>query len=382
MARVARTRQRTSTFVGNWKTWSSSGTLTWNGTYTENRVSNISDYVGRPVQPSPLAASQTKGIVRLDGQYKRTNGATGTFTAYPVVFGQGDVLDVSPPSIPLGWELTTVARSNPSRPVVYPFEIVESVVQLPKMLRGLYNLLSSPRSRLTPRGVSSEYLGLQFGWLPLIDDLRKICNAQSYVEKRAKELNQLYSGKGLRRRVRFSNDTRVYARRGQTSDGTTVFTFPGSVTVTKEVWATIRWFPTSSLPFGGESDERYGAYLRRLVLGLTPEGMVLGAWKIIPWTWLIGWFTNVGDYLAVNSNTVPATYSQACLMRRVRQDYVGGTPTATNVQWHNLSLTDTQRIDQLTRVVGSGVLVPGFNMPFLDMFRLSILGSLAIQRIR
>lgn len=384
MARVPRTRSRMDTHVGVFNRYSSSGALIGSLPVQIQLTSTISDRVGRPVVPSPLDFTQYKGAIVGRGQYRRVDKATGVFLSVPLLLGEGEVPPALVlPSIPSGWELTTVARSNPSRPVVYPFEIVESIIQLPRMLKGLLNLLQHPKTRLSPKGVSSEYLGLQFGWLPLIDDFRKIVNCQSYILKRSRMINDLYSGKGLRRRVKFSETTATYAKRQVFAEAyPTAITFRGSQTRTTEVWATIRWYPTAKLPFYGDSDPRYHAFLRNLVLGLTPEGMAMGAWKIIPWTWLLGWFSNVGDYLAVNSNTVPASYGKACLMRRVTDTWTPASATAVGVEYFNCH-SDGTRVRTLgSRVVGTGILTPGFNMPFLDMFRLSILGSLAIQRIR
>jgi len=382
LARISRTRTRSYTTIGVQRTIRKSTGISSEGQKSITRTSSITDRVGRPVTPSPLISTQYKGEIIASGEF---DDATfrNILIAVPLSHNLGDVIDASDPAVPSGWELTTVARSNPSRPVVYPFEIVESVIQLPRMLKGLLNLLVHPRTIASPKGVANEYLGLQFGWLPFIDDFRKIANCQSYVSKKAKELQQLYSGKGLRRRVRFSNETRVYQQYARVAGANIARAdFWCSTEVTREVWATVRWKPTAPLPFAGEHDARYGAYLRNLVLGFTPEGLATGAWKIIPWTWLIGWFTNVGDYLMVHSNTVPASYSQACLMRKV---VVTRKPTAiqvTNATDRGLSHTGTHVSTRKLRTVGSGVLVPGFNMPFLDMFRLSVLGSLAIQRIR
>jgi hypothetical protein len=130
-------------------------------------------------------------------------------------------------------------------------------------------------------------------------------------------------------------------------------------------------------------DGSHQEFLRNVVLGLTPEGMLTGLWKVIPWTWLIGWFTNASDLLLVRSGTIPANYVEACLMRKVtwkKQSglpvFVGG-PSDTSVgQTGHETWTDRRRS------VGVGSLTPSVNMPFLDMFRLSIVGALAIQRIR
>lgn len=294
----------------------------------------------------------------------------------------GDSINATPLAAPSGWVLTAIARSNPSRPAVTPFEILEDILQLPRQLSGLYNLLKHPRTVMSPKGASNEYLGLQFGWLPMIEDFRKIANWQNLAARRAQDLQRLYYGKGLRKKVRFGSDT-------QSGKGWEQFGGAGLLTIKahcniyckRESWATVRWKPTS-VPVYHPLDIRFNNELRRQVLGLTPEGLMLGAWKVLPWTWLIGWFTNIGDYLLVSSNSVPATYSSVCFMSQ--STFIlepNGHSTTDLLREEDVSMSGHYMRIRKTRIVG-GVPVPGFSVPFLDTFRLSVLGSLAIQRIR
>lgn len=295
---------------------------------------------------------------------------------------QDQTIDSLPLPVPNGWVLTTIARTNPSRPVVTPFEIIENIIQLPRQLTGLLRLLRDPRSRMTPQGVASEYLGVQFGWKPMIEDFRKILDYQSHVLKRAKMLSDLQKGAGLRRRIQLASDNKSSsAYEDVACQGTTFVRARCSVTVAKRVWATVRWKPTAPPPYH-PSDPRYHAYLKRIVLGLTPEGLALGAWKVIPWTWLIGWFTNIGDYTLLYSNTVPASATNLCIMSESKLSLV---PTGTSIYNHGLSATakisGSYTRTRKTRGVGSAA-TPGVNMPFMDMYRQSILGALAIQKVR
>jgi len=385
MARTTRTRNRSISHSGRWRQITSVGPGPWNTT-TRVYASSISDSRGRPVVPSPLSSQQyDDGDCLANGKFSKISGALHgyEFENCPINHNSGEVDDFASPAIPVGWELSAVARSNPSRPVLFPPEVVQDIVSLPKMIKNLWSLLKNPKSKFSPKGVSNEYLGLQFGWIPIIEDLEKISKLQEYINRRAQWAQQLYSNKkGLRRKIRFSKETKTYRKFSQWNTDWGNCTFPGSVEVTKEVWATVRWKPISPIP-PALLDGSHNAFLRNLVLGLTPEGMITGIWKIIPWTWLIGWFTNASDLLLVRSGTLPATYTEACLMRKVTwkrqsgQPVFTGSPTDVSVTQSGLQIW-TSRL----RNVGTGNLIPSVNMPFLDMFRLSIVGALAIQRIR
>jgi hypothetical protein len=103
---------------------------------------------------------------------------------------------------------------------------------------------------------------------------------------------------------------------------------------------------------------------------------MLGAWDVLPWTWLVGYFTNVRDYAMQYSNTVPAVSQNGCIM----------TKTVTVEAYTRLSTStpgytggDGRRsIVSKDRYVGPGTLYA--NLPFLSGKRLSVLGSLAVQR--
>jgi len=359
--------------------------LTETNTYSTG-TDTCSDYVGTPIVDSSLTINSSRpksvqnDILEVNG--KATvywfGKSTHMFDGWPVAVST--TLDTTPLAAPSGWMLDLVAGTNPSRPVISPPMLAQDLIELPKMVYNLGKLLQTPGRVATPAGIASEYLGIKFGWLPLIDDINHLLNVQSYVLKRSKELNQLYSGRGLRRRLRFGESTANERRN-------TVLRYVGpnftsidyDVTVTKRSWGTIHWYPTSPPPYSPSDDEQH-KFARRIVLGLTPEGIARGLWDVIPWTWLLGWFTNVGKYTLAYSNTVPARHGTGCFMSQVRRHYQPGTVkysgayTERYVQGKG-SLT----LVRSTRQVSSATYA-GANLPFLDGSRLSVLGALFAQR--
>jgi hypothetical protein len=279
---------------------------------------------------------------------------------------------------PSGWLLDLVAGTNPSRPIIGIPIWAQNLAQLPKMIKSLGDLIRSPGNVLKPKGFAGEYLGVQFGWLPLIEDLTKLLAFQDYVLKRNKELNELYSGKGLRRRLKFSDDTTSTAVSANTATyANAIVTATSSVTVKRRMWGTIHWYPTTP-PVYHPDDHSWNNLTNRLVLGATPEGLAKGIWDVIPWTWLIGWFTNLGKYTLAHSWTVPADHSGGCLMREAIGTWTAGGATVSagsGKVYHYGQLTRSMK----TRSVSSVVTV-GVNMPYIDMFRLSILSALFVQR--
>jgi hypothetical protein len=296
-----------------------------------------------------------------------------TVQAFPLA-----MTSMVPLAAPSGWQLDLIAGTNPSRPVSNIPELVQDIVQLPKMVKSLGDAILNPASKMSPKGLAGEYLGVQFGWLPLIDDLRKLLNVQHDVIKRCKELNQLYSGKGLRRRLKFADDTAMTNVNCITTVNTSTITQACSLDIKRETWGTVRWKPVTPPPYHPH-DGSQNAFARNLVLGATPEGLANGLWKVIPWTWLLGWFSNIGKFTLAYSGTVPAEHGICNFMSMATATYRGGGVTATNVTKNTLVSGGVAIFQYKTRAV-SAVVSPGANMPFIDMFRLSILGSLFAQR--
>jgi len=272
-----------------------------------------------------------------------------------------------------------IARSNPSRPVITPLTLAQDMIELPAMLRNIGSLLTKPARILSANEIANQNLAFQFGWLPLVQDVRILLDLQSHILRKVKELRRLYDGVGLRKHVPLLEDT-------SNRSFTTRFTVAVNqfvdvsydVTVKKKCWGSIHWKPTT-VPPGILQDEEMNRVARKIVLGLTPEGLVKGAWDLIPWTWLLAWFSDIGNFMLLYNNTIPASHSLICLMNEIVATSVPGRVTPIGVATCDIHLGGAYIYTAKLRVLSGGV-VPSFNMPFISMFRLSILGSLFTQR--
>jgi hypothetical protein len=348
-------------------------------------TNTVDDYRGRPVVSSPFTSNQFAGSIRVNGNvtssYNVGIAVKTVFRDLPMsVNSSGLTTSVLP--APSGWTLDLVAGTNPNKPVISPLMLLQDLVQLPKMIRDLGRLVTKPKRLMTPQETASYYLGAQFGWLPLFEDVRKLFDLQAHIEKKINELYKLQSGRGLRRRLKMGDDT-------QNAKGIEVWPLYGpsnfvnfnyDVTVKRRRWATIKWKP-SSLPSRRLNDAEISSRARRIVLGLTYAGMLQGAWELIPWTWVINWFTNVSKFAIANANTVPVVSSDMCFMSESKRIYIARPITSQGAKDSTLRATGAFTATTKTRIVSS-VVTAGFNVPFLDTFRLSILGALFTQRLK
>jgi hypothetical protein len=243
------------------------------------------------------------------------------------------------------------------------------------MLKNVSKLMRTPKKFLSPREAANQHLGIQFGWLPLVDDVHSLLNVGQYINRRKDELHRLYSGAGLKRRLhlgKWTADTQSL-KLVESASQLQINTRLHSITHVDR-WGTVRWKP-SVTPGHHPSDVEILKLARQVALGMTTEATMLGAWDLIPWTWLINWFTNVKSFASQYSNTVPASSESANVM----------THTQTQEFYKVISITSgytggggSRTIESKSRYVGSATL--DAHIPFLNGSRLSILGSLFVQR--
>jgi hypothetical protein len=272
------------------------------------------------------------------------------------------------------------ARTNPSRPDLTPLSLLQDLYDIPRMLKGVSKLLSHPKSALSAKEIANQNLSIQFGWLPLISDVQKLITTQARVEKRYKRLREMYDTGGVHRKL-FVDEDHVESVLNKTFS---IFTLPGArnfncrITKKTEVqrWGTARWNMLARPPEDLTYD-RLHRLAYNVANGLTVEGMLQGAWDVLPWTWLLDWFTNVGDFALLHSNTVPAVLVSACQMTKTESEtYFDRLPT-TNSAF--TSGGGTAFSTSKVRLPYTGASLTA-GVPGLGLGHVSILGSLFVQR--
>jgi hypothetical protein len=335
-----------------------------------------------------ISHRDNSGIVPLNGiRYRTADG--GIHTKFENYIVQGSYLSMAHVSLPAvssdaSAATLALARTNPNRISVGVPQLLYELRDLPGMYRDIMAYkLQIKRKRANARDVANHYLAAQMGWLPLIGDICKLLDFQSEADKRVKELERLYSRGGLKRRFRM---------RGDESDGEQlidssafIHSTVGTILTAKQIryttrkrWATVRWNPTS-LPSSRYSSKQLNSLARRLVLGLSFGQAAIQAWNVIPWTWLAGWCVNMDDYIAAHNNTVPVSHSTVNIMTHWKTT---DTWTRTDSQVSLYSGGEgTRSFEQKLRAVVAGPVLTA-TIPFLSGRQLSILGALALQRIR
>jgi len=257
----------------------------------------------------------------------------------------------------------TAARTNPSRPYVdVPAELLQ--------LGDITHLLKNAGETLIQK-LAGNYIKYQFGIAPLVGDLYKLTNFHEQVVRRVVELQKLRKAKGLRRTITLANFSWQDASNvimHQTSD----YFYQGVVEQRAQciVKGHARWIPTMDL--SQYSQPELAALAKKSVLGLTVDFATL--WEAVPWSWLIDYGTQVGNFLKAYRNIVPASLEKLCVSRQIHQTY---THKSTNEP--EVSGFSVERYYGYRNPWG---VTPTAHFPFLSGEQMGILSSLAITRAR
>lgn len=246
-----------------------------------------------------------------------------------------------------------------------------------------------------PRSAGSEYLNLEFGLKPFINDLNELCRSIKKANKTAQQMKR-DSGKTIRRgtTVRdertFSDFTSTIPLSLQmmgTSSGslTNTFFLAGWRPQVIEVTHIRTWFKGAYTYYLSEADDFLGKLemyeqLANRVLGtrITPSTL----WELAPWSWLVDWFSDTGTFI----NNVTALSNDRLVLRygylmneitRSRTHTITGIrPVNGTGPWSTSVITESISKNR-TRASPYGF---GVNVGALSPQRWAILGALGMTK--
>jgi hypothetical protein len=226
-----------------------------------------------------------------------------------------------------------IASSIPTNPVV------DGSVGLAELFReGIPSMIGSSILKAKAgffRDLGSEYLNYEFGWKPLIQDLRDASKAIVESETILKQLVR-DSGKNVRRQRHLPIEQQVdisYSNTGypRGTEDAAWWATPRA-TLTDKYWRST-WFSgcyTFEYDPGNLTEISRIATQARLLYGLELNPEVL--WNLAPWSWLVDWFANVGPLL----NNVSAFQNDQLVLRygyvmdRHKRDLIQGVEVNRN----------------------------------------------------
>lgn len=262
-----------------------------------------------------------------------------------------------------------MARTNPGRAhVQLPVFIVE-LREFPELIyKAGKTLLGS---------AGKTYLTWQMGWKPLISDLAKMLDFQEVTERRFREIRKMATGKAVSRRYDHGTQTLTGVKKDVALDSF-LTGIRGNVTTvsTQRKWSVVSWRPnTDGLP---QTAEEQFALAKRSVLGLRKGQITSNVWEALPWSWMVDWFTNVGDYLVATDNSVAMAHNGiGCLM--TKSEVVARAQLTYVPNWVSVSGQPRYTVVTKERVLGYPSPLPT-SMPILNGGHFATLSALVAAR--
>lgn len=270
-----------------------------------------------------------------------------------------------------------LAQSGPLTPRIFlPVSLFE-LRDIPKMLRHAGNLLHKigGRSGLDPvKEAAAANLAYQFGWAPLIEDIGKMLDFSDIVRKRQRILLGAHSERGIRRRVILDSNSRTDTGSQTTWSTYTVmadqrWNWNGSY----KRWATVTWKVKDKSQIGRIPTFQEGM---RTALGLNKGHIPIAMWKAMPWTWAIDWFADISNVMLANYNMIYYQPSRCCIMTHLKGENVYSPWSSQNGLFHITMGRHTMDIKRRVPFYPSAQVT--LKLPFMDSFKLSIVGSMSI----
>lgn len=204
------------------------------------------------------------------------------------------------------WGTTAIAQCQPGNP---PADLSTLLAEL--LREGLPSMIGATtlKSRIdASKKAGSEYLNVQFGWMPIVNEVRDLANSIAHAHSVITQYER-DAGRNVRRRfgphTEVEQDEIVIAKNIRPVGPTIGFLYkssipPGTVIRRRET-VRKRWFSgafTYYLPANYKARKQVEAMFAKAqhVLGLTELTPEL-VWNIAPWSWAVDWFSNAGDVL-------------------------------------------------------------------------------------
>lgn len=289
------------------------------------RQSEIWDSGGNPVKGGHRSGGGYMRVVHFQGkEYTPSSKVTvgrynqlhshpyyiGKFIASepdPAIFGSNTSYSGMGPDYNPTWSADDYAleawnRAQPDKPSFDLSLALFELREVPKMLEQRF-------SKNGLKNIGDYFLALEFGWKPLFRDVRDFAITTLNGAARLKQLIR-DQGRPVRRRGTLLSTTEsIGPKTGQSYSAIStglvtqiyrdVPRFEDRLEWTRKVWYSGRmryWLPP------GPHDLRWKANMYSKLFGLYPSPKTV--YNAIPWSWLVDWFTDLGNYVEAVSGGV------------------------------------------------------------------------------
>lgn len=284
---------------------------------------------------------------------------------------------------------TGFKKTRPGNPVASLGQFVAEIRD-PLTVPGL--LL---KRHMSFRSLGSEYLNVAFGWKPFVNDLRQMYHLQQTIQKRLDQIRR-ENGHGIHRKaILMQTDSSINSSAhygyafaqcanppptwpaGSTDYSSTVRTYEK------------QWFSAKYRYYIPNVDSvEWNMRAIAVLFGTYPSPDVL--WQVMPYSWLVDWFSNVGDIVsnastnAVDNLTTQYSYTMrerlSETVNKVTTSWQAQAYSGTNIPAGNCTLSSTFRTESKQRVGGGNPFGLSTSFNSLSGYQVGILAALGLSR--
>lgn len=299
---------------------------------------------------------------------------------------------------------TVFSRGNPSRPSFDAAVFLGELRDFPALGKQIWGHALPIARRLNRRGASvlesldhgvrdaalhfvnnadRNYLAYQFGWLPFVSDIEKFLDINQALERRMHKLAKLAEHGQTGSKVELDSFQLIGNQSGIPIASTSGTVFSGKETTTQRWrrWGTARWYMdyNGALNKARRNQSQLRALARQVVGGVNID--LSTSWNLMPWSWLIDWAGNTGDYISSQRNIIGAHHGDACIMTYSSTEVLctrsPSDDTYTSISGGNYQIISERKL----RTVHPAGTLPELTIPILTGRQTSILGALATTRL-
>jgi hypothetical protein len=273
------------------------------------------------------------------------------------------ILDYPGEQSSAAYAAATLARTNPSRPGV---DVIQNVLEIGDLPRSLEVYGETLIEKL-----AENFIRYKFGIQPLVRDIIRVGEWADRVNEKLNVIAQLQKSGGYRKTVSLDtlSNSQYTASTAMQSNGC-FFTSPVQSVGQRIIRGHARWLPQGD--YSKYSSAEKLALAKRAYLGF--EWNLSGFWEGIPWSWLIDWYTNIGDLLSQTRNVIPATCESLTLMRHTKTESytVGADDGIRNITAAHVTKERKERYPASATFDA--------HLPLLDAGQMGILASLMVMK--
>lgn len=212
-----------------------------------------------------------------------------------------------------------LANTNPFRSEISVPVLVWELVEATSLLRF--------KAASFLQFAGGGYLNALFGWSTLISDIQTLAGITQDIERRVLEFNSLVKKGGLRRKMKLGGGSKTVSGTNYPvhSAYTALVYANWTRTYTSKVWGSVRWRPKRKDIIPVDKLAQFNLAVRQVFDLEAPDPATI--WEAIPFSWLIDYFTTVGNMLKAIENSDLVEPYDICIMR-TREITCSYTPTS------------------------------------------------------